>query len=98
MRDWAVSYKNCYSLRGPNYSLQEKRFLASYKAEKTGNRFTKVTMDAKADAVLQAYFKGNQEKAAAWFNVIAPAGRSMDLLKEELNTLNSKEWGSIYGL
>ncbi len=87
-------------LLDPKPELQAAReaFLVSYKAEKTGNRFTKVTMDASADAVLQDYFRENREKVASWFNVIAPAGRSLNLLRDELNILKNKEWVSFYSV
>lgn len=31
-----------------------------------------------------------------WFNVIAPAGKKLSVLKEELNTLKNKGWREIH--
>ena len=53
-------------------------------------------MDVEADAVLKDYFKNNEARIATWFNVIAPPGRSLDLLREELEILRDKNWESVY--
>ena len=58
----------------PELEPARKAFLASYNAKKSKNRFTKVQMDAEADAVLQKYFQdhesadriGIQRDRAAW--------------------------------
>ena len=80
----------------PELQAAKNAFLASYKGDKSGNRFTKITMDVEADAVLKDYFKNHQAQIAAWFNVIAPSGRSLDLLREELEILRDKDWESVY--
>jgi hypothetical protein len=33
---------------------------------------------------------------AGWFNIIAPAGKGLDVLKEELDMLKSKNWQEIH--
>ena len=75
-----------------------KAFLASYAAEKKGNRFTKVSMDVEADLVLQEYFKTHRDRVQGWFNVIAPAPGMLETLQQELLTLQTKNWKEIYHL
>jgi len=67
-------------------------FLRSYGPAASGNRFTKVKMDVKADVVLRHYFATHAKIIEAWFNVITPQGRSLKKLQEELRTLNGKNW------
>jgi len=43
----------------PETKAAKNAFLATYTGGKTGTRFTKVTMDAGADAVPRAYFSDN---------------------------------------
>lgn len=71
-------------------------FRASYTAEKKGNRFTKVQMDALADKVLVRYFSDHKERIESWFNVIAPHGGNLDTLRTELITLRKKNWTGIF--
>jgi hypothetical protein len=71
-------------------------FLASYAAEKKGNRFTKVRIDYGADQVLQAYFRDNARRIETWFNIIAPPSLSMSTLQAQLSQLRDKNWRSIY--
>ena len=75
-----------------------KAFLASYAAEKKGNRFTKVSMDVEADIVLQEYFKTHRDRVEGWFNVISPARSALKVLQQELVTLHTKNWKEIYRL
>ena len=75
-----------------------KAFLASYAAEKKRNRFTKVSMDVEADIVLQKYFKTHRDRVQGWFNVIAPAQGTLEILQQELVTLHTKNWKEIYHL
>jgi len=61
----------------PTRELTDAReaFLKSYGPENSGNRFTKVKMDVKADLVLRNYFATHKKKIESWFNVISPKGR-----------------------
>ena len=70
-------------------------FTASYHADSKRNRFTKVQIDADADAVLQKYFAAHHERIESWFNVITPAGKSLATLREELAILRAKNWKGI---
>lgn len=71
-------------------------FLASYKAEKKRNRFTKVQMDYQADRVLSSYFADNISRIHKWFNVITPKRNTMGLLKSEISELRNKNWKVIH--
>lgn len=73
-------------------------FIASYTHDKTHNRFTKVQMEYEADQALQTYFRDNETRIAAWFNVITPKGRGVLMLQEELSTLRGKDWRKVYGI
>jgi hypothetical protein len=73
-------------------------FLASYSADTTRNRFTKVQMDYRADQVLQKYFKENAARIETWFNVIAPEKGTMKTLESELGQLRNKDWRRIHAL
>ena len=70
-------------------------FHRSYDGSRGGNRFTKVRMDLPADLALRDYFTTNLTKVEGWFNVISPAGASIDELKGHLDTLASKDWETI---
>lgn len=74
----------------------KKTFLASYTGEKGVNQFTKVQIALSADAALQSYFTSHMKVIEGWFNIIAPAGKRLAVLKEELNTLKSKNWQGIH--
>lgn len=52
-------------------------------------------MDVKADIVLRRYFATHAGKIDTWFNVITPKGRDLKKLREELKTLNGKDWKAI---
>lgn len=71
-------------------------FLASYKKEKERNRFTKVQMDAAADAVLVKYFSDHKGRIESWFNVIAPRAGNLATLRAELLTLSGKKWPKFH--
>ena len=78
----------------PTPALEPARhaFLTSYSGASSGNRFTKVRIDANADESLQQYFKDNATGVKDWFNVISPAEGTVDALRENLHTLASKAW------
>lgn len=71
-------------------------FLASYTGEKGVNQFTKVQIALPADAALQAYFAARKKVIKGWFNIIAPAGKRLDVLKKELYILKQKKWQEIH--
>ena len=70
--------------------------MASYTGKKGVNQFTKVQVSLPADAALQSYFKSRAKAIEGWFNIIAPAGRSLAVLKDELDTLKGKNWQEIH--
>jgi len=74
----------------------KKAFRTSYTGKKGVNQFTKVQIALAADAALQSYFSSRMEVIEGWFNIIAPAGKELAVLKEELNTLKSKNWREIH--
>lgn len=71
-------------------------FLASYTGAKGVNQFTKVQIALPADAALQSYFKSHKKVIEGWFNIIAPAGKRLAILKEELDMLKTKNWRDIH--
>lgn len=73
-----------------------KAFLASYTGEKGVNQFTKVKIALAADAALQSFFVSRRRVIESWFNIIAPAGKKLAVLKEELETLKNKNWQEIH--
>ncbi|MEK7780950.1 MAG: hypothetical protein AAB370_05560 [Verrucomicrobiota bacterium] len=77
-------------------SAARDAFLASYTGEKGVNQFTKKQLSLPADAALQSYFHARKKVIAGWFNIIAPAGKGLDVLKEELDTLKRKNWQEIH--
>jgi hypothetical protein len=81
----------------PQLEPARKAFLSSYAQDKKKNQFTKVQMEYGADQVLQSYFKENEARIAAWFNVITPAA-SLKMLHEELSVLRNKDWRGIHHL
>lgn len=74
----------------------KQAFLASYTGKKGVNQFTKVQISLAADAALQSYFKSRMKVIAEWFNIIAPAGKGLAVLKDELDTLKAKNWQEIH--
>ena len=73
-----------------------KVFLSSYTGKKGVNQFTKVQVALAADAALQSYFRSHVKAIEGWFNIIAPAGKNLSVLKDELNTLKGKNWQEIH--
>ncbi|MCC6427997.1 MAG: hypothetical protein IT435_14395 [Phycisphaerales bacterium] len=84
-------------LRNPVEELKPAKdaFLASYRAEKTGNTFTKVKIGVKADQALKRYFQLHESEVENWFNVIAPAGGTLKQLREDMVKLAGKDWRRI---
>jgi len=74
----------------------KEAFLSSYTGKKGVNQFTKVKIALAADAALQSYFKSRMKVIESWFNIITPAGKRLAVLKEELDTLRSKNWQEIH--
>jgi hypothetical protein len=74
----------------------KRAFLASYTGKKGVNQFTKVKVSLAADTALQSYFKSRIAVIEGWFNIIAPAGKKLAVLKEELDTLKVKQWQEIH--
>jgi hypothetical protein len=70
-------------------------FLASYSATKKRNRFTKVQMALAADEALQRFFQKNLPAIESWFNVIAPNGGSVKILRGQIDLLSRKNWSAI---
>ena len=80
----------------PSYAAVQQAFRTSYSGNTaTRNRFTKVQMDAKTDALLQAYFQTHSDRIKGWFNIISPRTGSIDILQKELQTLRGKDWSAI---
>ncbi len=78
-----------------NYIKVQEAFKSSYTVDKKRNIFTKVKMDFEADAVLLKYFSDNLSEIESWFNIIAPQGKNIFELKNELIELRSKNWKEI---
>ena len=74
----------------------KQAFLASYTGKKGVNQFTKVQISLAADAALQSYFKSRMKVIEGWFNILAPAGKGLAVLKGELDTLKAKNWQEIH--
>lgn len=74
----------------------KQAFLASYTGKKGVNQFTKVQISLAADAALQSYFTSRMKVIEEWFNIIAPAGKGLAVLKDELDTLKAKNWQEIH--
>jgi hypothetical protein len=79
----------------PELADARKAFLASYSGKSGKNRFTKVKMDTRADAVLQNYFRQHAKRIEGWFNIITPRAGSLKKLRSELTVLNGKDWTGI---
>ena len=52
-------------------------------------------MNFEADIVLLKYFSDKLCEIEDWFNVIAPGGKTIAELKNELSELRSKNWKKI---
>ena len=70
-------------------------FIASYRGGKRHHRFTKVQLSQGADAALQSYFADHADAIANWFSVIAPRGKGLAVLKDELTVLKNKKLPEI---
>jgi hypothetical protein len=70
------------------FETVKRAFENSYGLNKKFNRFTKTTMDIEADLVLSKYFINNLQEIESWFNIVAPAGRSLGSLNAMLSELN----------
>ncbi len=80
----------------PSNSIVQQAFRTSYSGSSAAkNRFTKVQMDAEADALLQGYFQTHSDRIKGWFNIISPGTGSLDILQKELQTLRGKDWSAI---
>jgi hypothetical protein len=77
-------------------SAAKESFLASYTGRKGVNQFTKVQISLAADAALQSYFNSHINVIEGWFNIIAPAGKQLAVLKAELDTLKNKRCLEIH--
>jgi len=73
-------------------------FLASYTGERGVNQFTKVKIALAADAALQCYFTSRRDVVEDWFNIIAPRGKRLSVLRKELTTLRGKNWHEVHSL
>ncbi|MDE0470529.1 MAG: hypothetical protein OXH57_01200 [Ekhidna sp.] len=78
-----------------NPTRDQEAFKSSYTAHKKRNVFTKVKMDFEADAVLLKYFSHKLNEIEGWFNIIAPEGKKITELKNELIELRSKNRSEI---
>ncbi len=79
------------------YSPIRDAFIKSYAPDKKKNQFTKVQMNIDADQKLFEYFISNNERVATWFNIITPRAGNLMKLREEIKTLNKKDWARILG-
>ena len=79
----------------PEFQFIRDTFLLSYKEGKKKNQFTKVQMHIEADRILLKYFEDNIDTIEAWFNVISPRGKKLEMLKGELEELKNKDWVAI---
>lgn len=83
------------------YLPVKKAFLASYSGngkivKKYGkNQFTKAQINKDADLLLQKYFRENREKIKTWLNVITPANRDIEILREQHKKLSAKDWKNL---
>jgi hypothetical protein len=75
-----------------------KAFLASYTGRKRENCFTKVRMKRDADLVLQEFFRQHRGDVETWFNVIAPAGKTLKILRQEMSALCDKDWRRVHSI
>ena len=66
-------------------------FRNSYTGRPGANRFTKVRMDVDADRLLRSWFDTHLSEVDRWFNVISPAGDSLESLRQQLRRLAGKE-------
>jgi hypothetical protein len=76
----------------PRMAPVRRAFKESYGSGKSGgNKFTKVTVDLEANAVLNEYFSEHLDRIEkTWFNILTPARAEIDTLKKELRALSGK--------
>lgn len=74
----------------------QRAFLSSYSNTSKRNKFTKVQMDSVSDEILQSFFAANTRRIEEWFNIIAPAAKTMQDLHLYLDRLRSKDWARIH--
>ena len=71
-------------------------FIASYavpKAQKTGNQLTKSRLTLEAHLAIEQYTAKNLKSIEhKWFNVLAPRDGSVEEMRRQLATLESKKW------
>lgn len=79
----------------PQYEPVREAFLSSYTQDKKKNQFTKVQMNLDADRLLLDLFSNNLPAIEGWFKVISPKSKEIEMLKEEISVLNSKNWKEI---
>jgi hypothetical protein len=79
----------------PEYSSIRDAFLASYAPGKKKNQFTKVKMNVQADEQLLQYFASNASRAEKWFSIISPSTGSLEQMRREIHTLQTKDWRGI---
>jgi len=77
------------------YLPVKKAFLTSYSKNKLKNQFTKVKMNLDAHIALTKYFSKNRNQIEKWFNVISPKEGTLVQLKQDIKTLQSKNWGDF---
>jgi len=84
-------------LLNPTPELEPARtaFLSSYSGTRSGNRFTKVRIDLKADQALRSYFTTHDHDVESWYNVITPKKRNLVELRSDLRTLAKKDWKRV---
>ena len=70
-------------------------FLASYSGTSGRTRFTKVKVDVRADVALRGYFSAHEDEVETWFNVIAPRAGTLQQVRDNLETLQKKNWKGI---
>lgn len=79
----------------PSLFSTREAFLNCY--DDTGKKasFTKKLLPAAADKELTRYFRTNREEIASWFNILTPAGGSLEQLMNELLALaesQTRKW------
>ncbi len=80
----------------PRYAAAKEAFEASYRPNKKDNCFTKSKIWWDADVALRHYFDDNAQRIEGWFNVIAPNGGSLKVLRLHLAALAGKDWKGVY--
>jgi len=79
----------------PEYQEIRDAFLSSYAPDKKKNQFTKIQMNFQAHKQLLKYFATNSHRIENWFNIISPAGGSLEQIQREIQILQNKNWRNI---